>query len=114
MVEAVTAAASTIPDTLFAPAGTTMPAGTVNARLLLESMTVEPPVGAAALRVTVRISAPLPFAAACEIAMEVRLGRTAGVSVRLAVFVPPLYFAVTVTAVEAETPELITFTLAEL
>jgi hypothetical protein len=91
-VDVVTAAACTVTLAVFAPTGTTTPAGTGKAALLLERATVAPPVGAAALSVTVTVVLAPPVMLADVTATELRLGNTAGVIVivMLAVFALPL------------------------
>ena len=56
----MTAAAVAVKFALVAPAGTVTEAGTVTTLLLLAKLTVNPPVAAAALRVTVQLSVPAP------------------------------------------------------
>jgi hypothetical protein len=56
----VTAEDVAVKAALVALAGTVTVAGTVTAVLLLERLTLRPPVGAAALRVTVQASVPAP------------------------------------------------------
>ena len=86
---------------LVDPAATVTEAGTVSAALLSESATTRPPVGAAALRVTVQEVVP---PAVTEVgAQESVLGTGSGVTVTEAVLEVPLPVAVTVTAVLAET-----------
>ncbi len=56
----VTAATVTVNPAVVALAGTVTEAGTVAAALLLARLTATPPLGAAAARVTVQASVPLP------------------------------------------------------
>jgi hypothetical protein len=56
----VTAVAVAVKNAPIAPAGTVTVAGTVNAVLLLDRLTVNPPAGAAAVRFTVHASLPAP------------------------------------------------------
>lgn len=86
---------------LVDPAATVTEAGTVSAALLSESATTRPPVGAAALRVTVQEVVP---PAVTEAGIQERLlGMGSGVTVTEAVLEVPLPVAVTVTAVLVET-----------
>jgi len=84
-----------------APAATVIEAGIVSAVLLSESATARPPVGAAALSVTVQ--EVVPPAVIVVGAQERVLGTGSGVTVTEAVLEVPLPVAVTVTAVFAET-----------
>jgi hypothetical protein len=86
---------------LVDPAATVTEAGTVSAALLSESATTRPPVGAAALRVTVQEVVP---PVVTEVGAQDRvLGMGSGVTVTEAVLEVPLPVAVTVTTVLAET-----------
>lgn len=109
-VDAVTAEVCTFTFAVVRPAATTTLAGSVSAALPLESVTVAPPEGAAALSVTVSESVAPPVTLACAGAIETRFGSTTGVNVTVAVCVPPLYFAVTVTELDAVTAVDCTFT----
>jgi len=85
LVEAVTAVVRTLTLNDLAPAGTTRVAGTGNAALVLESVTVAPPAGAAALRLTERFTLAPPTTLACETETEVSVGSTTGATVAAAV-----------------------------
>jgi len=56
----LTAEAVAVNAALVAPAGTVTDAGTLTAELLLARATVNPPLGAAAVRLTVQASVPAP------------------------------------------------------
>ena len=56
----VTVVAVAVKLALVAPAATVTVAGTVTAELLLARLTVNPPLGAAALSATVQLSVPAP------------------------------------------------------
>jgi hypothetical protein len=58
--EELTAEAVAVKPALAAPAGTVTEAGTVTPVLLLDRLTTNPPVGAAAFSVTVQLSVPVP------------------------------------------------------
>ena len=88
-VETVTAVVCTVIEADLAPAATRMLAGTGKAVLLLESETLAPPAGAAALSDTVTMALPPP-AAAWVTETEVSVGSTTGATVTLAVFEVPL------------------------
>ncbi len=60
VVVGVTAVAVAVKNAFVLPAGTVTPAGTVRALLLLDRFTLSPPVGAAAVSVTVQLSVPAP------------------------------------------------------
>jgi len=89
-----TAEASTVRLAVFDPAGTTTLAGTGNAGLLLESVTVTPladaDVGTAALSVTVKVALEPPGTLAGETETEVRAGTTSGAIVTVVDSVAPL------------------------
>ena len=73
---------------VLAPAATRTLAGTVAAAvLLLERVTVAPPVGAEAVSVTVPVDVPPPITV---VGLRVRADNVGGFTVRLAVFVTPL------------------------
>src|SRR6476660_10540400 len=74
---------------LLAPAGTVTLAGTVAAVLLLDSVTVAPPVGAAPLRVTVPVDELPPVTLVGLTATEDK-DKAAGVTVSVAVRIPLL------------------------
>jgi len=86
--ETTAACADTIAD--IAPGGTANVAGNENAALLLESVTVAPPAGAAALKVTVTVSVAPLATLACETDTATRLAVGAGATVTTAVFAAPL------------------------
>ena len=56
----MTAVAVAVKLALAAPAVTVTEVGTVTAELLLDRLTVNPPLGAAALSATVQVSVPAP------------------------------------------------------
>src|SRR5690348_17418363 len=62
----LTAATEAVSEAVVEPAGTVSVAGRVTAVLLLASETVSPPLGAAALRVTVQVLEPEPVIEAEE------------------------------------------------
>jgi len=80
------------------PAATVTEAGTVTDELLLARLTVNPPVAAAAFRVTVQLSVPAPVKDPLAQLREDRFAVGAGAaSCRVKVFVTPLALAVRVT-----------------
>lgn len=72
---------------VVAPAETANEAGTVSSVLLLDSVTVDPPVGAACVRVTVHVLTTL---ATRLFGLQDRLETAAAVPVRLRIVVPEL------------------------
>ena len=83
------------------PAGTVTLDGTGSAMLFEERLIVAPPDGACALSVTDRVALAPPATGLGLIEKPVSVGRlgVVGVTVTLAVWVPPLYVAVTVVIV---------------
>src|SRR2546428_1960725 len=87
--------------TLTAPAGTVTLGGTETAELLLDSVTCAPPAGAGPFSVTVpKASCKPPITVDGFTASEERI---AGITVRVAVRVTPLYKAEMVAGVDAAT-----------
>jgi hypothetical protein len=93
VVDAATALVLTVNVALLAPATTVTLAGTLAAVvLLLESVTIAPPAGAAPLRVTVPVEEfpPVTLVGFSESAERVGVGGGAGVTVSEADLVAPL------------------------
>src|SRR6266849_6723943 len=90
VVEVLTALVVTVKVALVAPAPTVTLAGTVAAAvLLLDSVTVAPPAGAAPLKVTVPVE-ELPPVTLVGLTATDDKDRGGGFTVRVAVWVPPL------------------------
>src|SRR5271154_4818859 len=98
----------------FFPAGTSTCAATV-ARVGLElaSATVTPPLGAAALSVTVPVTALPPFAVVGLSVSAARTAAAAGLTVKVVVFVTPPYEAESVVKVWVVTAEVVMANVAE-
>jgi hypothetical protein len=109
-VEALTADVVAANVALVAPAATgTLPGTTATPVLLLVSVTTAPPVGAAAVRVTVPCDAVPPVTLAGLTVTPCRpAAGGSGVTVRVVVLLMPLYDAVSVTAVLAATEAVAT------
>lgn len=89
-VEMSTIAVFTVNVALVAPDGTDTLDGTLAAPLLLESETIAPPAGAAALSVTVPFEASNPPSTLLGFKLnETTVGNGTGFSVRVAVLVVP-------------------------
>jgi hypothetical protein len=87
-VEAVTGWLEMVKVAVLAPAATRTLAGTVAAAvLLLDRVTVRPPVGAAPVSVTVPVDVLPPITV---VGLTVRFDNVGGFTVRPAVFVTPL------------------------
>ena len=104
----LTAVAVAPKDALTAPAGTVSEAGTVSAVLLLASATANPPLGAAAVKLTEQASdaAPVSDPLLHEIALRAAAGE-AGVSCRLKLELLFQPFACRVAVCAAETAEML-------
>ena len=86
-VEAVTGLVLMVKVAVLAPAATRTLAGTVAAAvLLLERVTVAPPVGAGPVSVTVPVDVPPPVTV---VGFNVRVDNAGGFTVRITVFVTP-------------------------
>jgi hypothetical protein len=83
----VTEAAVAVKPALVAPAGTVTVAGSVTAALLLERLTLRPPVCAAAVEVTVQASLAEPVKEALVQETALRAATATPVPLRLTVFV---------------------------
>ena len=92
----VTAVTVAVKVAVLAPAETVILAGIVTEVLLLESVTASPPLGAAALNVTVQLSVPAPVMEALEQVSALRAA--VGVSCTANVLETPLKEAVRVAA----------------
>jgi hypothetical protein len=101
-----------VPDT--PPAGISTLDGTGIAAFVLLSVMAVPAAGAGPLKVTVSVTADPPLTEDGFTDTDTTVGVTTGARVTLAVFVTPLYVAVTVTGVEAVTADGCTRTLAAL
>ena len=101
LVSLATTAAVAVKLAVVAPPFTATVAGTVAEALLVDRPMLAPPVGAAALRVTVQALVP---GVATEAGVQLRLaGWTSGLTVMLAVRLTPAADAVMVAVVELET-----------
>ena len=102
--DAVTDVVEIVKAALVAPAATVTLAGTVAAALLVESVTPNPPAGAAAVSVTVPCAEtpPVTLVGLTDTA-ESDAAAGGGVTVSVAVFVAPPYAPVIVAGVEAPT-----------
>ena len=107
----VTATVVTVNFTVVAPPGTVTVAGTTASVLLLTRVMTTPEVGAGPDRVTVPVEEMPPTTV---VGFNVRLERTAGVMVRVAVFDVEPKVADTVTAVWATTPAVVTVNVADV
>ena len=99
----------------MAPAATVTVAGTVTAELLLARLTVNPPLGAAALSPTVQVSVPAPVIVPLAQLSEDRVAvgaATAAPSCRAKVSVTPLALAVKVAVCAVLTVETVAVKLA--
>src|SRR5207245_2394007 len=115
VVEAATALVLTVNAALVAPAGTVTLEGTLaTVVLLLESVIVAPPVGAAPLNVTVPVEEfpPVTLVGFNETEERVAGGGDAGVTVSEADLLAPLKAAVIVTVVEAAAALVLTVNVA--
>jgi len=92
----LTADTAAVNPTLVAFPGTVTELGTLTAPLLLDRVTLIPPLRAAALRVTVHASEPFPAIEALAHERVLNTGAIAGFSCRVKLFVTPLAFAVSV------------------
>jgi hypothetical protein len=112
-VDAVTDVVVMVNVALVAPAATVTLAGTVAAALLLESVTPNPPAGAADVNVTVPCAdvPPVTLVGLTETA-DSEAGGGGGVTVSVAVFVAPPYPPVIVTGVDALTAVVVTLNVA--
>src|SRR6266851_8662992 len=112
-VDVATALVVTVKVALVAPAGTVTPlAGTLADGSLLERETTPPPLGAGPLSVTVPVEGFPPATFAGLKVSEDRTGRGCGVTVSVAVCVPPPYDAEMVTEVEVTTGLVVTVNVA--
>jgi len=103
-VDVLTDPVETLNPALVAPAATVTLAGTVAAGLLLDKLTTAPPAGAPLVSVTVPCALEPDDTVAGLIETACRLaGADGGVTVSVAVLVDPLYDAVIVTTVLADT-----------
>jgi hypothetical protein len=98
----LTEAAVAVKDALVEPAATVTDAGTVTALLLLASVTLAPPLGAAALRVTVQASVPEPVMEALVQLIEPSVARP--VPLRLMVVVLPAVALLVMVSVPVAAP----------
>ncbi len=115
MVEAVTALVLTVKVALVAPAATVTLAGTLAAVvLLLESVTVAPPAGAAPLKVTVPVEEfpPVTLVGFSESEERVGGGGGAAVTVSEADLLAPLNVAEMETVVDTATALVLTVNVA--
>jgi hypothetical protein len=94
----LTAEAVAVNAALVALAGTVTEAGTVSAELLLASATANPPLGAAAVRLTVQASVTAPVSEALLQFTPASAAGATPVPLRLIVAVPPDALLLTVTA----------------
>jgi len=95
------------------PAATVTEAGTVTVELLLARLTVNPPVAAAAFRVTVQLSVPDPVnEPLVQLNEDSFVVGTAAASCRTKVLVTPLALAVNVTVCAVLTEETVAVKLA--
>jgi hypothetical protein len=101
-VTAVTVAVNVAPVAL---AATVTDAGTVTAELLLATLTVVPPLGAAPFSVTVQESVPAPVIE--EFVQESALKVAAPVPLKLTVDVPPAEALLVIVSVPAAAPEVV-------
>ena len=99
----------TVNVAVVAPAATVTLAGTVAAPLLLDSATMDPPVGATPFKVTVPVEG---FPLTTLVGLNVKFESEGGLIVRVPVAVPPFALAVTVTGVEAATGVVVTVKVA--
>src|SRR6267154_5508234 len=114
-VDAVTALVATVNVAVVAPAATVTLAGVLaTVVLLLESVTVAPPDGAAAVKVTVPVDEFPPVTLVGFKLSEERVGRGGGtgVTVSEADLVTPLYVPEMVTVVDAATALVLTVNVA--
>ena len=88
-MEAETVVVTMLNVAVVAPAATVTLAGTCAAALLLERVTEDPPVGAAALNVTVPVALLPPVTVAGLTVTDVSVGNDAGFTVKAAVWVVP-------------------------
>jgi len=112
-VDAVTDVVPMVRVALVAPAATVTLAGTVAAALLLESVTPNPPAGAADVNVTVPCAnvPPATLAGLTETAVS-EAGGGGGITVSVPAFVAPPYAPVIVTDVDAPTAAVVTLNVA--
>jgi hypothetical protein len=112
-VDAVTEAVAMVKVALVTPAATVTLAGTVAAAVLLDSVTANPPAGAADVNVTVPWAdvPPVTLVGLTETA-DSEAGGGGGVTVSVAVFVAPPYAPVIVTGVDAPTALVVTLNVA--
>jgi len=114
-VDAVTALLVTVNVADVAPAGTVTDTGTVAAVVLeLVSVTTIPPAGAAAVNVTVPVTVPAPAIVAGDTLTDdnAAVVTTAGLTVRIAVWLEPPAEAVITTVDEVATDLVVTVKVA--